>query len=195
MLLLVLRGLHVEDWTKDTSTSDGVVDLTFFVAILIFALLLLEVVLLVFVVLLLVLLLLVELSLLLSILLLLVCMVTVEVLSRSVLSLIMSRFLLFFLGLLLLLSLLLYLRCFLQATSETVDLAGEPFLLGLVDLELKELFVLLGHPKMPASHLVRLQLRQVVVEAVGVVEDLDVLRVEPGLWLDVPVVLGEDLVL
>ena len=166
LLLLVPRGLHVEHWTKDTSTSDGVVDLTIFVAIRIFAFLLLKVVLLVPVVLLVVLLLLVELSWLLSILLLLVRLATVEVLSTSVLSLNLRRLLLFFLGLLLFLSLLLLLRGSLHAALEAVDPAGELLSLGLVDLELEDLFVLLGHPEVPAFQLVGQQGRQVVEEAV-----------------------------
>ena len=190
MLLLVLKGgLHVEHWTVDVSTTDGVVDLTIFVAILdfIFAILLLKEVLMLLVVLLVVQLVLVVLSLQLCILL-LTRLVTVEVLSACILSL-LRRSLLFFLGLLLLLF------SSLDASLQSVDPAGKRISLGLVDLELEDLFVLLGHPELPASHLVRLQRRQVVEEAVGVVEDFDVVWVEPLPGLDVPVMLGEELVL
>ena len=93
-------------------------------------------------------------------------LVAVDILSVSVLSLILWRSLLFFLGLLLLLSLLLLLRGSLHAAPEAVDPAGELLLLGLVDLELEDLFVLLGHPEVPAFELVGQQGRQVVEEAV-----------------------------
>ena len=192
---MVLRDGHGELWADDASTSDGFDDLAFVAVFdLVFGVLFIFV-LFVLVVQVLVVLLLVELSLLLRLLMLLLGLVAVEVLSAYVLALILWRSLLFFLGLLLLLSLLFLLRGFLHAALETVDPAGELVLLGFVDLELEDLFVGLGHPEVPAFHLVGQQGRQVVEEAVGVVEDLDVVRVELGPGLDVPVVLGEDLVL
>ena len=191
---MVLGDGHGELWTDDASTSDGFDDLAFVAVFDLVLRVLFIFVVFVVVVLVVVVLLLLELSLLLRLLMLLLGLVAVEVLSVLVLSLILSRSLLFFLGLLLLLSLLFLLRSFLHTASEAVDPAGELLLLGFVDLELEDLFVLLGHPEVPAFQLVGQQGRQVVEEAVGVVEDLDVVRVEPGPGLDVPVVLGEELV-
>ena len=189
---MVLGDGHGELWTDDASTSDGFDDLAFVAVFdLVFGVLFIFVVFVVLV-LVVVVLLLVELSLLVRVLMLLLGLVAVEVLLASVLALILRRSLLFFLGLLLVLSLLLSLFSLLHAALDAVDLVGELLLLGLVDLQLEDLSVLLGHPEVPASQLVRLQRRQVVEEAVGVVEDLDVLRVEPGPGLDVPVALGEE---
>ena len=147
LLLLVLRGLHVEHWTKNMSTSDGVVNLTIFVTTLdlLFAILLLKVVIMLLVVLLVVQLVLVVLSLQKCILLLLVCWVTKEILSTYILSR-LRRSLLFFLRLLLLLSLLLLLCSSIYSSLQSVDPAGERISLFLVDLELEYLFVLLRHP-------------------------------------------------
>ena len=162
---MVLGDGHGELWTDDASTSDGFDDLAFVAVFdLVFGVLFIFV-LFVILVLVVVVLLLLELSLLLRLLMLLLGLVAVEVLSVLVLSLILSRSLLFFLGLLLLLSLLFFLSSF-HAAPEAVDPVGEVLLLGLVDLELEDLFVLLGHPEVPAFQLVGQQGRQVVEEAV-----------------------------
>ena len=163
---MVLGDGHGELWADDASASDGFDDLAFVAVFDLVLRVLFIFVVFVIVVLVVVVLLLVELSLLLRLLMLLLGLVAVEVLSVLVLSLILSRSLLFFLGLLFLLSLLLLLRGSLHAAPEAVDLAVELLLLGLVDLELEDLFVLLGHPEVTAFHLVRLQLWQVVEEAI-----------------------------
>ena len=53
----------------------------------------------------------------------------------------------------------------------------EAFLALLVDPQLQQLFVLLGHPHLPSPHLVRLQGWQIVPEAIIVPEDLHALGV------------------
>ena len=116
---------HGELWTNDTGTSDRFDDLAFVAVFdLVFGVLFIFV-LLVIVVLVVGVLLLVELSLLLRLLMLLLGWVAVEVLSASVLLLILCRSLFFFFGLLLLFSLLLLLRGFLHAAPKAVDLAVE----------------------------------------------------------------------
>ena len=161
----MLREGHGELWTNYTSTSNGFDDLVF-VTVFNLVLGVLFVVLWVFVVLVVVVLLLVELCLLLRLLKLLLGIFTVEVLLKYVLSLSLRRYFLFFLRLLLVLCLLLLLCSSLHAASKTFNPAGKCSLLGLVDLELEELFVLLGHPEVAAFHLARQQRRQVVEEAV-----------------------------
>ena len=191
MLLLLGEG-HAK--ANDTNISDGFNDLVFVAVLEIVFWVLFVFVVLMFVVLLGELLLALELSLMKRTLVLLVGILTLEILSTCNEWRQLRRHLLFFFGLLLLLCLLLLLSGSLHALLDAVDLACKHGLLGLVYLELEDLFVLLGHPELSAFHLVRLEWWQVVKEAVSVVEDLDIVGVEPLPWLDVAVVGGKELV-